>query len=121
MVKEARKYVAHLIDDSRRIKGIGLRQMIHEHNAPFSRRTFDLFPRGFFVKADSCVDDDMLWQDRYQLDFSLLPTFIESAVASKILTVGKAINFLRHLCGDSAWIIGPMAKVIEWHNEGNIT
>lgn len=55
--------------------------------------------------------DEMLWQDRYHLDAGLLPKFIDEEVATKILTIGKAINFLRRLCGDSEWIMGPMAKV----------
>lgn len=57
------------------------------------------------------ASDEMLWKDRYHLDLCLLPKFIDEAVAMKILTIGKAINFLRRLCGDSEWIMGPMAKV----------
>lgn len=51
-----------------------------------------------------------MWHDRYHLDLCLLPKFIDQEVAVKILTIGKAINFLRRLCGDSEWIMGPMAK-----------
>lgn len=57
------------------------------------------------------IEDEMLWQERYYLDLCLLPKFIEQGIALKILTIGKAINFLRRLCGDSEWIMGPMAKV----------
>ncbi|CAN0277247.1 unnamed protein product, partial [Ectocarpus sp. 13 AM-2016] len=31
-------------------------------------------------------------------------------VAVTALTIGKAINFLRRLCGDSEWNMGGMAK-----------
>ena len=57
------------------------------------------------------IEDEMLWQERYYLALDLLPKFIEQEIALKILTIGKAINFLRRLCGDSEWIMGPMAKV----------
>lgn len=55
-------------------------------------------------------EENTLWHDRYSLDPRLLPKFIDREVAVKILTIGKAINFLRRLCGDSEWIMGPMAK-----------
>ncbi|CAN0141972.1 unnamed protein product [Ectocarpus fasciculatus] len=66
----------------------------------------------FFVQERklATVLDETLWHDRYHLDLCLLPKFIEQEVAVKILTIGKAINFLRRLCGDSEWIMGPMAK-----------
>lgn len=67
--------------------------------------------REFFVQMNPLAPDEMLWQDRYRLDLCLLPKFIDEEVAVKILTIGKAINFLRRLCGDSEWIMGPMAKV----------
>ncbi|CAM9606481.1 unnamed protein product [Scytosiphon promiscuus] len=66
----------------------------------------------FFVQESklATAKEEFLWHDRYQLDLCLLPKFIEQEVAVKILTIGKAINFLRSLCGDSAWIMGPMAR-----------
>ncbi|CAM9847403.1 unnamed protein product, partial [Ectocarpus sp. 13 AM-2016] len=66
----------------------------------------------FFVQERklATVLKETLWHDRYQLDLCLLPKFIDQEVAVKILTIGKAINFLRRLCGDSEWIMGPMAK-----------
>lgn len=68
----------------------------------------------FFVQekklADSKEEREKLWHDLYRLDPRLLPKFIDQELAAKILTIGKAINFLRRLCGDSEWIMGPMAK-----------
>lgn len=55
--------------------------------------------------------DEYLWEERYMLDPCLLPKFIDQEVAVKILTIGKTIIFLRRLCGDSEWIMGPMARV----------
>eukprot|EP00752_Nemacystus_decipiens_P006417 g5780.t2 len=63
------------------------------------------------VKAlESKEEPEKLWHEKYRLVSHLLPKFIDKELASKILTIGKAINFLRRLCGDSEWIMGPMAK-----------
>lgn len=66
----------------------------------------------FFVQEIKLgtVCEATLWHARYRLDLCLLPKFIDEEVAVQILTIGKAINFLRKLCGDSEWIMGPMAK-----------
>lgn len=66
----------------------------------------------FFVQERKLgtAREETLWHDRYRLDLCLLPKFIDEEVAVQILTIGKAINFLRRLCGDSEWIMGPMAK-----------
>lgn len=63
------------------------------------------------MQTNPLAPDEMLWQERYHIDLGALPKFIDVEVAEKILTIGKAINFLRRLCGDSEWIMGPMAKV----------
>lgn len=55
-------------------------------------------------------EKEKLWHEKYRLVSHLLPKFIDKELAAKILTIGKAINFLRRLCGDSEWIMGPMAK-----------
>lgn len=68
----------------------------------------------FFVqekKLESHQEQASLWHEKYRLIPRLLPKFIDKELAAKILTIGKAINFLRRLCGDSEWIMGPMAKV----------
>lgn len=59
---------------------------------------------------ESNEEREKLWHEKYRLDPHLLPKFIDQELAGKILTIGKAINFLRSLCGDSEWIMGPMAK-----------
>lgn len=69
--------------------------------------------REFFIQEKSLNTKEFgekLWHEKYRLDSSLLPKFIDQELAAKILTIGKAINFLRRLCGDSEWIMGPMAK-----------
>lgn len=68
--------------------------------------------REFFVKCSRKGPDEHLWRHCYSLDPRALPKFIDEKVAADILTIGKSINFLRKLCGDTEWIMGAMSKVI---------
>ncbi|CAM9222888.1 unnamed protein product [Discosporangium mesarthrocarpum] len=64
----------------------------------------------FFVSVNPDAKPDLWWQDRYELNLSVMPKFVDEGSARKILTIGKSINFLRTTCNDSEWIMGPMAK-----------
>ena len=44
------------------------------------------------------------WTGSYELRTALLPSFIGRPLATKILRAGKTINFLREVCGDTAWV-----------------
>lgn len=44
------------------------------------------------------------WSGSYELRTELLPSFIARPLADKILRAGKTINFLREVCGDTAWV-----------------
>ena len=46
-----------------------------------------------------------VWEDKYQLDQSMMPSIISTEFAKKIFLIGKSLNFLRHNCGDSDWVI----------------
>lgn len=52
----------------------------------------------FFVVSKRSVPKDRLWQDRFSLSREMLPTFIDRRLALKILSVGKAINFIQVCC-----------------------
>lgn len=54
----------------------------------------------FFVAADPTVKNDRLWHDKYSLRKSMIPTFISTDQARKILLTGKSINYLRQVCED---------------------
>uniref|UniRef100_H2ZAA7 Uncharacterized protein n=1 Tax=Ciona savignyi TaxID=51511 RepID=H2ZAA7_CIOSA len=54
----------------------------------------------FFVAADLSVGNERLWYDKYRMRTSMIPSFIKSEQAKKILLVGKSINFLRLVCRD---------------------
>ncbi|XP_060553963.1 gamma-tubulin complex component 3 homolog [Ruditapes philippinarum] len=54
----------------------------------------------FFVAADPTVKNDKLWHDKYSLRKSMIPTFITTDQARRILLTGKSINYLRQVCQD---------------------
>ncbi|KAL5004454.1 hypothetical protein ScPMuIL_017910 [Solemya velum] len=54
----------------------------------------------FFVAADPTVKNDRLWHDKYSIRKFMIPTFILTDQAKKILLTGKSINFLRQVCQD---------------------
>lgn len=46
-----------------------------------------------------------VWEDKYKLDDSLVPSIISADFAKKVFLIGKSLNFIRHSCGDSDWVI----------------
>ncbi|EDO33629.1 predicted protein [Nematostella vectensis] len=54
----------------------------------------------FFIEVDYTVRDERLWFDKYSLRKQMLPSFIPIDMATKILNIGKSINFIRHVCQD---------------------
>jgi gamma-tubulin complex component 3 len=46
-----------------------------------------------------------VWEDKYKLDSSLIPSIISADFAKKIFLIGKSLNFIRNNCGDSDWVI----------------
>ncbi|XP_055683487.1 gamma-tubulin complex component 3 [Lutzomyia longipalpis] len=60
----------------------------------------------FFIETLHDVTNDRLWHDKYRVRENLLPTFISTNLANKILVIGKSINFLRKVCQDKGAIGG---------------
>ncbi|EXJ89723.1 hypothetical protein A1O3_02790 [Capronia epimyces CBS 606.96] len=46
-----------------------------------------------------------VWEEKYKIDSSLVPSIISSEFARKVFLIGKSLNFIRHNCGDSDWVI----------------
>jgi gamma-tubulin complex component 3 len=46
-----------------------------------------------------------VWEDKYKIDKVMVPTIISDELAKKIFLIGKSLNFIRHNCGDSDWVI----------------
>ncbi|XP_071493935.1 gamma-tubulin complex component 3 homolog [Diadema antillarum] len=66
----------------------------------------------FFVAADPSIKEDKLWHEKYSLRKSMVPSFISMEQARKILSIGKAINFLRQVCKDHTPIKGKSLVVV---------
>ncbi|XP_022263871.1 gamma-tubulin complex component 3 isoform X2 [Canis lupus baileyi] len=62
----------------------------------------------FFVASDPAVKTDRLWQDKYTLRKSMIPSFITMDQSRKVLLIGKSINFLHQVCHDQT----PTTKMI---------
>ncbi|KAG8184816.1 hypothetical protein JTE90_004914 [Oedothorax gibbosus] len=57
----------------------------------------------FFVATNVGVPDSNLWQEKYSLNKTMIPSFITMDQARKILSTGKAINFLHQVCQDNTF------------------
>ena len=45
-----------------------------------------------------------VWEDKYKLDDSMVPSIITQEFAKKVFLIGKSLNFIRYGCGDSGWV-----------------
>ncbi|KAL8746043.1 MAG: hypothetical protein Q9190_001880 [Brigantiaea leucoxantha] len=45
-----------------------------------------------------------VWEDKYKLEETLVPSIMTEEFARKIFLIGKSLNFIRYGCGDSAWV-----------------
>lgn len=45
-----------------------------------------------------------VWEDKYKLDETMVPTIVAEELAKKVFLIGKSLNFIRYGCGDSAWV-----------------
>ena len=45
-----------------------------------------------------------VWEDKYELDTEMIPSIITQDFAQKVFLIGKSLHFIRHSCGDSAWV-----------------
>ncbi|KAF8949032.1 Gamma-tubulin complex component 3 [Haplosporangium gracile] len=59
----------------------------------------------FFIAVNLDVEEEDMWQSKYFIREEMLPAFIGMPLAKKILSIGKSLNFLRHKCDDSDWIL----------------
>jgi gamma-tubulin complex component 3 len=68
---------------------------IIEHD-PDTNKSVEFDPRR--VPATS------VWEDKYKLDHTTVPSIITEDFAKKVFLIGKSLNFIRYGCGDSAWV-----------------
>ncbi|SMR43954.1 unnamed protein product [Zymoseptoria tritici ST99CH_3D1] len=45
-----------------------------------------------------------VWEHKYRLQESMIPSIMTPDFATRVFLIGKSLNFIRHGCGDSAWV-----------------
>ncbi|KAL8947355.1 MAG: hypothetical protein Q9222_006359, partial [Ikaeria aurantiellina] len=45
-----------------------------------------------------------VWEDKYKLAETMIPSIMTEEFARKIFLIGKSLNFIRYGCADSAWV-----------------
>ncbi len=54
--------------------------------------------------ADGRKGAHSVWEDKYKIDPTQIPTIVSADFAQKVFLIGKSLNFVRHSCGDSLWV-----------------
>jgi len=54
--------------------------------------------------ADHRTGATSVWEDKYKVDTSQIPTIMTPSFAQKVFLIGKSLNFIRHICGDAPWV-----------------
>lgn len=54
--------------------------------------------------ADRGSEAINVWDDKYLIKDSMIPSIMSQELAKKVYLIGKSLNFIRHSCGDSAWV-----------------
>ncbi|RMZ89734.1 hypothetical protein DV736_g3026, partial [Chaetothyriales sp. CBS 134916] len=73
----------------------------------------DPFHEFFVTEPDPSTRPDVdprrvatsIWEDKYKLDADMVPSIISSDFAKKVFLIGKSLNFIRHNCADSDWVV----------------
>eukprot|EP00842_Homolaphlyctis_polyrhiza_P005168 jgi/Hompol1/5652/HPOL_004606-RA len=89
-----------------------IRRLLVEVSAPFYRMLKRWIYEGeledpfgeFFVTIDPTADNNNLWRAKYAIEHSMVPAFISKALAKKIFSIGKSLNFVRHSCHDHTFV-----------------
>ncbi|KAI0979615.1 hypothetical protein GJ496_009131 [Pomphorhynchus laevis] len=55
----------------------------------------------FFIDENKHCDKNDFWTSRYFVRYDLLPSFISDDQSTKVLFIGKALNFIRIHCNDT--------------------
>jgi gamma-tubulin complex component 3 len=65
-----------------------------------------------------------VWEEKYKLDPAMVPSIISSEFSRKVFLIGKSLNFIRHNCGDSDWVIQyskANSKPLDFANTANLS
>ena len=71
-------------------------------------------PHGeFFISGEASVQGEAIWHHKYSVRKSMVPTFLSGQWTSRILSTGKAINFLSSVCGETKAISAGLLNRLE--------
>ncbi|KIW43358.1 uncharacterized protein PV06_04470 [Exophiala oligosperma] len=65
-----------------------------------------------------------VWEEKYKLDTAMVPSIISSEFSRKVFLIGKSLNFIRHNCGDSDWVVQyskSNSKSLDYANTANLS
>ena len=60
----------------------------------------------FFINGEPSVQGEAIWHHKYSIRVAMIPKFLSLSWAKKILSTGKSINFLHHVCKDTGHVEG---------------
>lgn len=91
----------------------------------------DPYNEFFVVEADPSIKADVdprrvvtsIWEDKYKLEDSMIPSIISADFARKVFLIGKSLNFIRHNCDDSDWVVQysqTHSKPLDYANTSNL-
>jgi len=71
-------------------------------------------PHGeFFICGEASVQGEAIWHHKYSVRKAMVPTFLSAQWTSRILSTGKAINFLSSVCGETKAISAGLLNRLE--------
>ncbi|KAJ4302357.1 Microtubule-nucleating Tub4p (gamma-tubulin) complex component [Collariella sp. IMI 366227] len=108
------------------LKKLPTERVKRPRDAAILRHTYDILRRWiydgelsdphleFFVREQRPDDEDRketkakgqasVWNSKYEVVDSMVPSIITADFAQKVFLIGKSLNFIRHSCGDSQWV-----------------
>lgn len=92
----------------------------------------DPYHEFFVVETDPSLKADIdpkrvatsVWEDKYTLESSMVPSMMNSEFAKKVFLIGKSLNFIRNNCGDSDWVVQHSlmhSKPLDYANTANLS
>lgn len=99
-----------------------VKRVLHESSKPIFEMVKTWMTRGefydpfqeFFIKTNTSAAKDQLWTEGYALRNDMVPAYLTSAMADKILLTGKSVSFLKRCCGyDELLDFGELREIEE--------
>ena len=66
----------------------------------------------FFVDILDKINDDDLWNLKYQMIYKNIPNFLNRDLVIKIFEIGKCIHFIRNFCGENSYSLLKLKNIL---------